>query len=118
MTTMTIGRAARKAGVGIETIRFYERKGLIEQPRKPLDAGFRIYPEETLQRIRFIRQAQEIGFSLSEIAELLSLKTDPSADCSDVRAQATMKLEEVDRKITLSPAPISWGKNRTDNARN
>ena len=67
MTALTIGKAARGAGVGVETIRFYERKGLIEQPRKPQDAGFRVYPEETVHRIRFIRQAQELGFSLREI---------------------------------------------------
>ncbi len=100
MNNLTISKAATKAGVGVETIRFYERKGLIEQPPKPLDTGFRVYPEETVQRVRFIRQAQEIGFSLREIAELLSLRADPSADCSDVREQATMKLEEVNRKIT------------------
>ena len=55
MPEMTIGKAARKAGVGIETIRFYERRGLIAQPPKPRDAGFRAYPEETVHRVRFIR---------------------------------------------------------------
>lgn len=100
MEAMTIGKAARNAGVGVETIRFYERKGLIDQPLKPLDAGFRVYPEETIQRIRFIRQAQAIGFSLHEINELLSLRADPAADCSNVREQASVKLAEVNRKIT------------------
>jgi len=57
---MTIARAARAAGVGVETIRFYERRGLIEQPLKPNNGGFRIYSEETVQRVRFIRQAQEL----------------------------------------------------------
>lgn len=99
MAAMTIGKAARKAGVGIETIRFYERRGLIAQPPKPMAAGFRVYPEQTVQRIRFIRQAQELGFSLREIDELLSLRADPSADCSDVRERAAAKLEEVDRKM-------------------
>jgi MerR family mercuric resistance operon transcriptional regulator len=100
MQGMTIGKAARTAGVGVETIRFYERKGLIDQPLKPLQAGFRVYPQETLQRIRFIRQAQAIGFSLHEINELLSLRADPAADCSSVRQQASVKLAEVNRKIT------------------
>ena len=100
MEAMTISKAARNAGVGVETIRFYERKGLIDQPRKPLDAGFRVYPEETVQRIRFIRQAQAIGFSLHEINELLSLRADPAADCSNVRERASVKLAEVNRKIT------------------
>lgn len=99
MPDLTIGKAAAKAGVGVETMRFYERKGLIAQPMKPLDAGFRLYPEETVRRVRFIRQAQQIGFSLLEIAELLALRADPSADCADVRARATRKHEEITRKI-------------------
>ncbi len=99
MTAMTIGRAARQAGVGVETIRFYERKGLIEQPLRPLDASFRVYPAETVRRIRFIREAQEIGFSLREIDELLSLRADPSADSADVRERAIAKRDEVERKI-------------------
>lgn len=100
MTRMTIGKAAIETGVGVETIRFYERIGLIEQPPKPSGAGFRVYPRETLQRVCFIRQAQEIGFSLREITELLALRSDPSSDCSEVRGQATLKLAEVNRKIT------------------
>ena len=100
MTAMSIGRLARKAGVGVETIRFYERKGLIEQPARPRDGGYRVYPEETAHRIRFIRQAQELGFSLREVQDLLSLRTDPEADSRDVRARAAAKLAEVKRKIT------------------
>ena len=99
MKTMTISHAARLAGVGIETIRFYERRGLIEQPPKPDGTGFRVYPDATVQRVRFIRQAQEIGFSLKEINELLSLRADPNADSADVLGRATTKLEEVERKI-------------------
>ena len=99
MKTITISKAAKRAGVGVETIRFYERKGLIQQPLKPQDGGYRTYPIETVQRIKFVRQAQEIGFSLREIEELLSLRADPSADCSDVRERAVAKLEEVDRKM-------------------
>ena len=99
MKAMTISKAASRAGVGVETIRFYERRGLIQKPRKPEGYGYRVYPEETVQRIRFIRQAQEIGFKLREIDELLSLQADPSADCADVRALAAAKLEDVNRKI-------------------
>ena len=91
MTAMTIGRLARKARVGVETIRFYERKGLIEQPRRPRDGGYRVYPEEIAHRIRFIRQAQELGFSLRE---------DPESDSAEVRERAAAKLAEVKRKIT------------------
>ena len=99
MSRITIGRAAHEAGVGVETIRFYERKGLIAQPRKPKNSGFRDYPRETVQRIHFIKQAQEIGFSLREIEDLLSLRADPAADCGDVRHRAAAKLTEVERKI-------------------
>ncbi len=99
MNRMTIGRAAARAGVGVETVRFYERRGLIERPPRPRHGGFREYPAETIRRIRFIRQAQEIGFSLREIAELLSLKADPAADCRHVRDRAAAKLAEVERKI-------------------
>lgn len=97
---MRISEAAKAAGVGVETIRFYERKGLVEQPRRPvLSGGFRFYSGKTVERIRFIRQAQEIGFSLREIKELLSLRVDPAADCGEVRTHARTKLDEVNRKI-------------------
>ncbi len=95
----TIGEVAIAAGVGVETIRFYERRGLIEQPPKPAHGGFRRYPEEATQLIQFIRQAQNVGFSLREIGLLLNLRTDPASDCTDVRAQATAKRDEVNRKI-------------------
>ena len=98
MNPRTISRAAREAGVGVETIRFYERKGLVAQPLKPMDGGYRIYPAETVDRIRFIRQAQALGFSLKEIDDLLSLRADPDAECEDVRKRAAAKLEEVVRK--------------------
>ena len=96
---MKIGSLARLSGVGVETVRFYERKGLIEQPRKPDGGGFRVYPREASRHIRFIRQAQGLGFSLRETAELLSLKATPAGDCADVRDRADAKLDEVKRKI-------------------
>lgn len=99
MQDMTISKAARKAGVGVETIRFYEREGLIKQPPKPRTSGFRSYPAETVERIRFIKQAQELGFSLREARELLALRADPSADASGVHARAAAKLDQVNAKI-------------------
>ncbi len=99
MKTMTISKIAKEAGVGVETVRFYERKGLINQPTKPSTGGYRVYPAETGERIRFIRQAQELGFSLREIADLLSLRMDPKTDCADVRERAQVKLNEITRKI-------------------
>lgn len=98
MTTLTIGRAAREAGVSVETIRFYERRGLIPQPPKPKD-GYRLYTPETVERIRFIQKAQEIGFSLRNIDELLSLRAHPETDCAEVRERAAAKIADVDHKI-------------------
>ena len=96
---MRISEVAKAAGVGVETVRFYERRGLIEQPMKPVNGGLRSYPESAVMRISFIRQAQELGFSLGEIEELLSLKSEPDADCSDIRRRALNKRDDVDLKI-------------------
>lgn len=96
---MQISQVAKVAGVGVETIRFYERRGLIVQPTRPRDGGYRSYDDGLVERIKFIKQAQELGFSLREIAELLSLRADPDADCSNVRAQAVVKREDVNNKI-------------------
>ncbi len=99
MSALTIGKLAREVGVGVETIRFYERKGLIDQPPKPRGGGFRVYPAEMIERIRFIRQAQGLNFSLHEIHELLSLSDDPSTNCAEVRDRAHAKLGEINQKI-------------------
>lgn len=96
---LTIGKAAREAGVNVETIRFYERRCLIEQPRKAGGQAYRRYPPETIARIRFIQKAQELGFSLQEIQDLLSLVSKQGADCGDVRARAAAKIEAVTSKI-------------------
>lgn len=98
MRDMTIGKLARAAGVGVETVRFYERKGLIRQPPRP-QSGYRTYDDNAVHRIRFIRQGQELGFSLREIGALMALRADPGADCSDVRMRARDKLAEVDAKM-------------------
>lgn len=95
---MRIGLVARKAGVGVETVRFYERKGLIARPARP-EGGFRSYPAEAVDRIRFVRHAQDIGFSLAEITDLLSLRADPATDCADIRARAAEKRADVQAKI-------------------
>lgn len=95
----TIGKAALAAQVSVETVRFYERKGLIQQPDAPIEGGPRHYPAETVRKLQFIRQAQEVGFSLSEIAELLELRTDPKAQCDDVRERTLAKIETIDEKI-------------------
>ena len=96
--SLTIGVLAERAGVGVETIRFYARKGLIEQPQRPL-GGVRVYPETTVGRLEYIHHAQEMGFTLREIGELLALQADPAADCGDVKNRAAEKLVEVDAKL-------------------
>lgn len=96
---MRIGTVAKKAGVGVETIRFYERIGIIDQPQKPANGGFRRYPDGVVRKVRFIKHAQALGFTLSEADELLALETDPNADCAKVRARAEVKLGSIRRKI-------------------
>ena len=95
----TIGKAARAAGIGVETIRFYERAGLIAQPKKPAGGGARDYGGDAVARLQFIAQAKDIGFSLAEIAELLALRTDDAAGCQDVRARAMAKRDEVETRM-------------------
>lgn len=95
---MTIGTVAEKAGVGVETIRYYQRRGLIVEPRRR-SSTFRQYPEEAVARLRFIKRAQHLGFSLKEIKELLSLRLSGSTSRQDVRARTEAKIDELDDKI-------------------
>jgi MerR family mercuric resistance operon transcriptional regulator len=96
---MTIGQLAEDAGVNVETVRFYERKGLITQPSRP-ETGYRRYDQQTSRRIRFIREAQELGFSLTEIRQLLSLRVDPKTSCAQVKDAAESKIVSIDEKIS------------------
>jgi Hg(II)-responsive transcriptional regulator len=98
MAALTIGVVARRAGIGVETVRFYERRGLLRRPPRP-DTGFRTYPEETVARLRFIRQAQGLGFALKEIGDLLALRVAPGTDCAAVRARASAKLADVEVRL-------------------
>ncbi len=98
MKALTIGKVARSAGVGIETIRFYEREGLIAEPPRS-ESGYRQYPEETIARISFTKRAKELGFTLKEIRELLSLRIDPQTTCCEIRGRAKAKIADVDEKI-------------------
>jgi len=98
MTDLTSGQLAEGAGVGIETIRYYERKGLLPPPARSR-SGYRRFPAEAVDRLRFIRQAQYLGFSLKEIQELLSLRIDPKASCSEVRQRAQAKISEIEQRL-------------------
>lgn len=94
----TIGELARAAGVGVETIRFYERRGLIERPARPA-GGFRAYPRATVLRLAFVREAQELGFTLREVRDLLALSADPATDCAAVRGRAAAKLGQIEAQM-------------------
>ncbi len=98
MKPLTIGQVAKLSGVGVETVRFYERKGLIDQPPRK-GPGYRHYPQEVIKRIKFIKSAKELGFSLKEISELLNLRIDPATTCADVRKKAVDKINDVETKI-------------------
>lgn len=100
---ITIGNLAKQSGVGVQTVRFYERKGLLPKPARRA-SGYREYEPEDAVRIRFIKRAQDLGFTLKEIHELLKLngssgKRGSMASCSDVKKKADDKLAEVEAKI-------------------
>lgn len=97
MEKITIGKLAELAGVGVETVRFYQRKELLREPS--VSTGFRTYSEEDAQRIIFIKKAQELGFTLSEVKELLELNTKPRMTCGTVKAKTTAKIQEIEEKI-------------------
>jgi MerR family copper efflux transcriptional regulator len=98
MTTLTIGQVARQADVGVETVRFYERRGLLEEPPRRR-SGYREYGEDAVTRLRFIRRAKQLGFTLKEIKELLALRRDPSTPGADVKRRAEDKIADIDLKI-------------------
>lgn len=98
MEGLTIGQVATEAGVGVETIRFYQRKGLVEQPART-GSRHRRYPRETVARIRFIRGAQNLGFSLKEIEELLELRIAPGTSKAEIKLRAEAKAVEIEQKI-------------------
>ncbi|MHB8455062.1 MAG: Hg(II)-responsive transcriptional regulator [Acidiferrobacterales bacterium] len=93
---LTIGTLADRAGVNVETIRFYQRKGLLLQPQRPA-GGIRHYALSDLGRVRFIKSAQRLGFSLDEVAELLKLED--GSHCTEARQQAEKKLADIHAKL-------------------
>jgi MerR family copper efflux transcriptional regulator len=99
MTTLRIGELAHLAKVNVQTLRFYERKGLLPPPPRQL-SGYREYPQETVGIVKFIQRAQELGFSLREIKELLDLRRVPRSTCGDVVVVAQRKIEEIQAKIS------------------
>ena len=98
MSAQTISKAAAAAGVGVETIRYYERRGLIARPKAL--GGYRTYPDEIVERIRFIKRAQALGFSLNECKELLGLRAGDDGVTKRMRSRVDRKLTEIDTKLT------------------
>jgi DNA-binding transcriptional MerR regulator len=95
---MTIGTAARAAGVNLQTVRFYERRRLIPRPSRTA-AGYRTFGDDDVRRIRFIKRAQALGFSLREIRDLIAVQCGPQAGCDELRDRAAAKIVEIDAKI-------------------
>ena len=95
---LTIGKVAERAQVTADSIRFYEREGLI-RPAGKSESGYRLYTEEAIRRIGFIKQAQECGFSLADIRELLELRSTDRACCDDIYRVSVEKKLQLDRKI-------------------
>ena len=96
--TMTIGQVATAADVNVQTIRYYERRGLVATPRRTA-AGYRQYPNDAVARLRFIKHAQELGFSLQEIQDLLGLRVQHGAACDTVERKTRQKIEVVQQRI-------------------
>lgn len=92
------GQVAAAAGVNVETLRYYERRGILREPPRRR-SGYREYPAKTVGIVRFVKQAQGLGFTLEEIEELLALRDDDSRTCGEVRATASAKIGEIDLKI-------------------
>lgn len=97
---MKIGEIAKRANVNIQTLRYYEKRGIISPPVVK-DSGYRLYTEETLKTILFIKHAQELGFSLEQIKELLNLRIPSKSRCQKVRKRALEKLTEVQEKMKM-----------------
>lgn len=98
MEALSIGQVAHRAGIGVETVRFYERQGLLQKPPRS-KSGYRKYQPEAILRLRFIKKAKEVGFSLKEINDLLSLRLDMDATCEDIRIRAAAKISDIEQKI-------------------
>lgn len=99
LNPLTIGKLASRGDVNVTTIRYYERRGLLPKPTRA-PSGYRLYADDVVRRLRFIRQAQLLGFSLTEIQDLLSLRMQPDTTCADIRLLAKEKISAVDQKIS------------------
>jgi MerR family mercuric resistance operon transcriptional regulator len=95
---LTIGRLAQVVGINLETVRFYERQGLLPKPPRSA-SGYRLFPAEASRRLKFIKRAQELGFSLREIRELLALRLSPRTTSAEIRKRTEAKIADIEGKI-------------------
>lgn len=100
MKTFSVGQLAKAANVNIETVRYYERRGLLPEPKRR-ESGYREYSPEDVFRIKFIKRAQELGFTLKQISELLALRVDAKNTCAKVKKQTEAKISDIEEKIVL-----------------
>ena len=98
MNHLTIGQLAKQGGVNLETIRYYERRGILPRPPRT-SSGYRAFSNESVRRVRFIKRAQVLGFSLREIEELLTLRARPGRSCATVQAKAKAKIADINSKL-------------------
>jgi Hg(II)-responsive transcriptional regulator len=96
--SLKTGEVAAQAGVNVQTLRYYERRGLLKEPARRA-SGYRDYPQDAVQLIRFIKRAQDLGFTLSEIEDLLRLRADQDSACAEVKSAAEVKIEDIERRI-------------------
>jgi Hg(II)-responsive transcriptional regulator len=97
--TLRIGEVAERAAVNVQTLRYYERRGLLKEPRRTA-SGYRLYASETVQLVRFIKRAQGLGFSLEEADRLLGLRDDRVSSCAEAKVLAQVKISEIDEKMS------------------
>jgi len=98
MRQKTIGWLAKEAGVNVQTVLYYERRGLLPAPSRSF-SGYRLFNDESVRRIRFIKRAKELGFSLKQITALLALQGEQDASCAEVSAMAAGHFEDIEQKI-------------------
>jgi len=99
LKSMTIGQVAKRAGVGVETIRFYERQGLLNKPKRR-QSGYRVFTADVVARIQFIKKAKQLGFSLREIRDLLHLRVDSRATSAQLKERVDAKIVEIDERLS------------------
>ena len=95
---LRIGEVAERAGVGVETVRFYERRGLLDEPPRSA-SGYRQYPAETVSKLRFIKRAKDLGFSLSEVNDLITLRLDSAVSAGEIKSRAKAKITHIEEKL-------------------